>query len=88
LEYLENGAQLTRADLIFSRNGFGANSAWFPAPATIIRDPKSKTGRVVAQIPDQATHAVFNLIDENNFMLSHPEMSRGQVPGSAFVLKP
>ena len=88
LQYREKGAKLIRADLIYSLNGNDPDSAWFPAAAKIARDPEAKVGKVTASIPERATHVVFNLIDENNFLLSHPEISKDQLPGPAWAVKP
>jgi hypothetical protein len=88
LQYREKGAKLTRADLIYSLNGNDPDSAWFPAVAKITRDAETKVGKVTALIPDRATHVVFNLIDENNFLVSHPEISKDQLPGPAWVVQP
>jgi hypothetical protein len=88
LQYREKGAKLVRADLIYSLNGNDPDSAWFPAPAKITRDADAKAGKVSASIPERATHVVFNLIDENNFLISHPEITRGQLPGPAWTVKP
>lgn len=72
--YRENGAKVVRANLIYTLNGGEQYEEWFRKPATI------QDGFVVsAQLPEGTTHYIINLIDENNFLKSYPEvMSKGE----------
>jgi arylsulfatase A-like enzyme len=66
--YKEKGAQLIRADLIYSKNGHDRYEEWFRAPAQL-----DGNGSISAVIPSKTTHYFINLIDENNFLVSYPE---------------
>lgn len=75
LNYKENGAGVARADLIYTANGGERYEEWFRIQARV--DDKNK--RIEAQLPDQATHYFINLIDENNYLVSYPELpDRGE----------
>lgn len=70
--YREHGARVRRAQLIYTRNGGDKHEEWFREPATL-----SAEGTVTAQIPAGTTHYILNLIDENNFLVSYPEVPDG-----------
>jgi uncharacterized sulfatase len=65
--FKENGAHVVRADVIYAIHGGDKAEEWFRASAKI--DNKV----VEATLPPEATHAYINLVDENNFLLSHPK---------------
>ena len=67
--YRENGAKVIRADLIYTLNGGQRYEEWFRTSA------KVSGSKVIAKIPDGATHYILNLIDENSFLISYPEMA-------------
>ncbi len=67
--YRQNGAKITRANLIYTRNGGVRYEEWFRAPATVVSESK-----VVAEIPEGTTHCYLNLIDENQFLRSYPKV--------------
>ena len=67
--FKENGAKVVKANLIYSLNGGARYEEWFRKPAVI----KSNT-TVEATLPEGTTHYIINLIDENNFLVSFPEM--------------
>ena len=69
LTYRENGARVIRADLIYTCNGHARYEEWFRAPATLGDD-----NTVTALLPNGTTHYFLNLIDENNFLVSHPDV--------------
>jgi len=69
LSFKENGAKVVSANLIYTLNGGADNEEWFKSSAEII-----KGNEVLAQIPEGTTHYVINLIDENNYLLSFPEL--------------
>jgi hypothetical protein len=69
VSYRGNGASVVRANLIYTLNGGDSFEEWFRAPA-VVRD----AGTVVATLPEGTTHYFINLIDENNFLVSHPEI--------------
>lgn len=79
IEFLfeEKGAKVARAYLIYTLNGGDPYEEWMRIPASL-----SSAGKVVADIPEGATHLYLNLIDENQFLRSYPEV----VPkGKSFV---
>jgi hypothetical protein len=59
-----------RADLLYTSNGGGRFEEWFRAPARILPG-----GKISAKLPKEATHYLINLIDENQFLVSYPEMN-------------
>ena len=69
LKYREHGAKVVDAHLIYTDNGGHKYEEWYRAVASI-----EGGDRIIARLPDKATHYVFNLIDENNFIVSYPLM--------------
>ncbi|MBB3208246.1 putative sulfatase [Rhodopirellula rubra] len=65
-EFKENGARVVRAQLMYTTLGGDRNEEWFSAPAKVLE------GTVVASLPTGTTHYIFNIIDENNFLVSYP----------------
>ena len=80
--YRENGATVTRANLIYTLNGGERYEEWFRTSAQLVAGNKA-----VAQLPDGTTHYFLNLIDENNFLRSHPEVLDPKQPSKANVKK-
>lgn len=66
--FQENGSKVVRADLIYATDGGTTAEEWFRAPAKIVSD-----GQVQAVVPAEATHCYLNLVDEKNFLVSHPQ---------------
>ncbi|MDF1737943.1 MAG: sulfatase-like hydrolase/transferase [Verrucomicrobiales bacterium] len=75
--YEENGAKADHADLIYTLNGGDRYEEWFRMPATL-----SEPGRVTVQLPEGTTHYYLNLIDENRFLRSYPEVVK---KGKSFI---
>jgi uncharacterized sulfatase len=73
--YKENGAQVVRADLIYTLNGGERLEEWFRAPAELLPGMK-----IAATLPKGATHYFINLVDSNNFLVSYPEIVTLQDP--------
>lgn len=71
--FQENGAKVVRANLLYTLNGGDQNEEWFRAPASLLPGMK-----VCAELPAGTTHYVINLTDENNFLVSWPEMISAQ----------
>lgn len=65
----ENGAKVVRADLIYTLNGGERYEEWFRAPADI-----TTSGSVAVTLPEGTTHYYLNLIDENQFLRSYPDV--------------
>ena len=67
LKYKNNGAKVVKAELIYTTNGGIRGEIWFPI------DMKQGDDKVYVNLPEGTTHYVFNLVDENNFLISYPE---------------
>lgn len=67
--YEEKGAKVVRADLLYTLNGGHRYEEWFRARASLESGMK-----VAARLPKGTTHYLINLIDENNFLRSHPDI--------------
>ncbi|MDF1656193.1 MAG: sulfatase-like hydrolase/transferase [Verrucomicrobiales bacterium] len=65
------GAMPVRADLIFTSNPGDRYEEWFRGPATLQNDLA-----VTATLPPSATHYYLNVVDENGFLRSYPEVER------------
>jgi hypothetical protein len=83
LRFKERGANVTKAQIIYSLNGESSDSEWFPIPANIVRITDKGPSRVEAILPLGTTHYVFNIIDENRFMVSYPMIDREDLAGTA-----
>lgn len=69
--YEENGARVERAQLIYTSNGGAKDEEWFRTPAPLLAGKK-----ISATLPAGTTHYVINLIDENNFLVSYPDVEK------------
>jgi arylsulfatase A-like enzyme len=65
--FQENGARVVRADVIYAIHPGEKTEEWLRASGDI------DNGVVKATLPPEATHAYINLVDENNFLVSHPK---------------
>ena len=83
--YRENGSKVVRADLIYTLNGGDRYEEWFRKTKLISGADDSDQPREIAiELPEGTTHYVLDLIDENNFLVSYPAISRkGQPSASA-----
>lgn len=79
VRYRGNGAKVVRANLIYTLNGGEQYEEWFRVPAVVTDD-----ATVVAALPAGTTHYFFNLIDENNFLVSYPEIDEAKRTKSRF----
>ncbi len=70
--FKENGAKVVQANLIYSRNGNDRNEEWFRKKATL-----DSTNTAITELPEGTTHYIVNLIDENNFLVSYPDVPGG-----------
>jgi arylsulfatase A-like enzyme len=78
VEYETDKAAMKRVDLIYSFDG----TTWFKKTATI-----TAPGRAEVEIPAGTTLYVFNLIDENNFLVSYPDVgTTSEGPDSMYAL--
>lgn len=67
---IENaGAKVVHADLIYTENGGERYEEWFRIPARLEGED-----RVSIEIPTGTTHYYLNLVDENQFLRSYPEV--------------
>ena len=60
---------MIRANLLYTQNGGHRHEEWFRVPATL-----TGNNSATAELPEGTTHYLFNLIDEHNFLVSHPKM--------------
>lgn len=68
-----NGADVVQADLIYTFNGGKRYEEWFRAPAELNSD-----STVSVELPAGTTHFYLNLVDENSFLVSYPELKVGK----------
>ncbi len=82
--FRENGAKVVRADLIYTLNGSEKYEEWFRVPATLTSGTMA-----TIELPAGTTHYYLNLIDENSFLVSYPEVtgSRGDYSTAALSVK-
>ena len=66
-----HGAKVVHADLIYPLNGGTRYEEWFRTPATL-----KENNKITAELPKGTTHFYLNLIDENNFLRSYPEVQK------------
>jgi len=71
--YAENGAKVIAAHLLYTLTGGEKPEEWFRVTADM-----SDKNTVEAMLPEGTTHYLINLIDENNFLVSYPEMKDGK----------
>ncbi|MGJ8724567.1 MAG: sulfatase-like hydrolase/transferase [Roseibacillus sp.] len=67
--YQENGAKVERANLIYTDNGGERYEEWYRQPAALVLG-----NQVQVRLPKETTHYFINLIDENKFLVSYPEV--------------
>lgn len=67
VSFKNNGAKVTKAELIYTTNGGIKGEIWFPVPMTL------KGNKASVTLPEGTTHYVFNLVDENNYLISYPD---------------
>ncbi len=77
LTYQENGAKVVRANLIYTLNAGHRYEEWFRKEAQV----DLSTKQIKVSLPEGCTHYFINLIDENNFLVSHPEIDTVSVRG-------
>ncbi|MEP4889940.1 MAG: sulfatase [Aliiglaciecola sp.] len=68
LTYKNNGANIVNAELLYTKNGGTRGEVWVPLTMQVDGD------KVSVNLPKGTTHYVFNLMDENNFLISYPEL--------------
>jgi uncharacterized sulfatase len=77
--FQENGARVVRADVIYAIHPGEKTEEWFRAFGEI------DSGAVKATLPPEATHAYINLVDENNFLVSHPKPIPAPEKGNTYA---
>ena len=88
-EFKTNGSKVERAQIAYTLNGGQKSEEWY------ITNARVEGNKVIGNLPLHTTHYVFNLIDENNFLISYPEMPdmlsagnrKGKIPYSQKALK-
>ena len=63
-----SGAKVVKANLLYTDIGGDRHEEWYRVEADVAE------GRVEATLPEKTTHYVFNLIDENHYLVSYPEV--------------
>ena len=58
-----------RANLLYTTNGGDKSEEWFRAPASL-----APGNKVTVALPEGTSHYLINLIDENNFLVSYPDL--------------
>jgi arylsulfatase A-like enzyme len=66
--FKERGSKVVSGQIVYTLNGGDKSEEWYLAPARVEGD------RLVGNLPKGATHYVFNLVDEHNFLVSYPDM--------------
>lgn len=66
--FKENGAKVIKSQLIYTFNGGDKYEEWFQ------KDVEVNGNSVKTTLPKGTTHYVLNVIDENNFLVSYPDM--------------
>jgi arylsulfatase A-like enzyme len=69
VSYTENGAKVIGGSLMYTLNGGEGYEEWYRSSAELSGD-----GKLVAELPEGATHYLFNLIDANGFLVSYPQV--------------
>lgn len=69
IKYKENGAKVLKANLIYTLNGGEKYEEWFRQSISV-----SNTSELNFKLPKGTTNYIINLIDENNFLVSYPEL--------------
>jgi len=80
--FKENGAEVTQADLIYTLNGGEKYEEWFRMSADL-----SGGTTASVQLPAGTTHYYFNLVDENQFLVSYPEVKSSKTGFAKSALK-
>jgi hypothetical protein len=86
VSYRENGAGVRRAHLIYTLNGGEEDEEWSRAPMELAGESS-----FTVKAPEGTTHYFINLIDQNQFLVSHPSLKgfkRGKTPYTQFALQP
>jgi len=68
VNYQENGNKVKQVDLLYTPNGGDRYEEWFRVKATMAE------GTAYADLPSEATHYIFNLVDEHQFLVDYPDM--------------
>ena len=90
-KFEDRGAKVIMGQLVYTLNGGDKSEEWHLSKALI------QGNRLIAELPKNATHYVFNFVDEHNFLVSYPEMpdlleagkrkGKGPYSSSAFAVK-
>jgi hypothetical protein len=78
LTFRENGARVVAGQLIYTDNGGHKYEEWYRVDAQLQKQ------RLEARLPASATHYVFNLVDENHFLVSYPTMKAETTRNEAY----
>jgi len=69
VRFRENGNKVVKANLLYTDNGGDRYEEWYRVEAKV-----GPNGKASATLPKDATHYLFNLIDDRHYLVSHPAM--------------
>lgn len=67
-QFESGGSKVVHGHLVYTLNGGEKSEEWYLIQANL------KGDRLIANLPERTTHYIFNFVDENNFLVSYPEM--------------
>lgn len=70
-KFVENGAKVVSAQLIYTLNGGDKYEEWFRAEMS-----RASANSYEIKLPEGTTHYVVNLVDENQFLVSFPSPTK------------
>ncbi|MEM6516542.1 MAG: sulfatase-like hydrolase/transferase [Bacteroidota bacterium] len=80
--FQENGAEVVHANLIYTLNGGETYEEWFSLPLAITPE----INIITTELPIGTTHYILNLIDENDFLVSFPEVpAKNDITSNSFT---
>jgi arylsulfatase A-like enzyme len=68
--YKQRGAQVVKASLIYTLDSTHPRAEWMSVPAKL-----QAGSQIEVTLPPKTTHYFINLIDENNFLVSYPDLA-------------
>ena len=68
VSFKENGAKVVKGYLYYTTNSGEKSEEWFREEAGL------SEGRLSAELPEGTTDHLFGLVDENNFLVTYPEI--------------
>jgi lysophospholipase L1-like esterase len=82
VSFEERGAKVVKGYLLYTNNRGDRNEEWFRQKATL-----NGNGSLSAELPEDTTQYLFTLVDENNFLVSYPELDEQPAAQAAVKAK-